>query len=136
MVGDSSRSRRAPGPIGARAAQRVDAGNPNLYEGDTIYMTTADKDGNMVSLIQSNSRGMGSGVVVPGLGFVFQDRGQLFSMDKNHANVYEPGKRAFNTIIPAFVTKDDKPLISYGVMGGAMMGDKVENPGPQIQNQT
>ncbi|OCW96386.1 gamma-glutamyltransferase [Alishewanella sp. HH-ZS] len=106
--------------ISQRAAQRVDAGNPHLYEGDTIYMTTADKDGNMVSLIQSNYRGMGSGVVVPGLGFVFQDRGQLFSMDKNHANVYEPGKRAFNTIIPAFVTKDGKPLISYGVMGGAM----------------
>lgn len=106
--------------IGQRAAQRVDAGNPHLYEGDTIYMTTADKDGNMVSLIQSNYRGMGSGVVVPGLGFVFQDRGQLFSMDINHANVYEPGKRAFNTIIPAFVTKDNKPLISYGVMGGAM----------------
>lgn len=106
--------------ISERAAQRVDAGNPHLYEGDTIYMTTADKDGNMVSLIQSNYRGMGSGVVVPGLGFVFQDRGQLFSMDKNHANAYEPGKRPFNTIIPAFVTKDGKPLISYGVMGGAM----------------
>lgn len=106
--------------ISERAAQRVDAGNPHLYEGDTIYMTTADKDGNMVSLIQSNYRGMGSGVVVPGLGFVFQDRGQLFSMDKKHANAYEPGKRPFNTIIPAFVTKDGKPLISYGVMGGAM----------------
>lgn len=106
--------------IGERAAQRVDAGNPHLYEGDTIYLTTADKDGTMVSLIQSNYRGMGSGVVTPGLGFVFQDRGQLFSMDKNHANVYEPGKRAFNTIIPAFITKDGKPLISYGVMGGAM----------------
>ncbi len=106
--------------ISERATQRVDAGNPHLYEGDTIYMTTADKDGNMVSLIQSNYRGMGSGVVVPGLGFVFQDRGQLFSMDKNHANAYEPGKRPFNTIIPAFVTKDGKPLISYGVMGGAM----------------
>lgn len=106
--------------IGNRAAKRVDAGNPHLYEGDTIYMTTADKDGNMVSLIQSNYRGMGSGVVVPGLGFVFQDRGQLFSMDKNHANVYQPGKRPFNTIIPAFITKDGKPLVSYGVMGGAM----------------
>lgn len=106
--------------IGERAAQRVDAGNPHLYEGDTIYLTTADKDGNMVSLIQSNYRGMGSGVVVPGLGFVFQDRGQLFSMDKDHANVYEPGKRPFNTIIPAFITKGGKPLISYGVMGGAM----------------
>ncbi|MDP4944147.1 MAG: gamma-glutamyltransferase [Alishewanella sp.] len=106
--------------IGERAAQRVDAGNPNLYEGDTIYMTTADKDGNMVSLIQSNYRGMGSGVTVPGLGFIFQDRGQLFSMDKQHANAYQPGKRPFNTIIPAFITKDNKPLMSYGVMGGAM----------------
>ena len=106
--------------IGAKAAKRVDAGNPHLYEGDTIYMTTADKEGNMVSLIQSNYRGMGSGVVVPGLGFVFQDRGQLFSMDKQHANVYQPGKRPFNTIIPAFITKDGKPLMSYGVMGGAM----------------
>lgn len=106
--------------IGDKAAKRVDAGNPHLYEGDTIYMTTADKDGNMVSLIQSNYRGMGSGVVVPELGFVFQDRGQLFSMDKKHANVYAPGKRPFNTIIPAFITKDGKPLVSYGVMGGAM----------------
>lgn len=106
--------------IGERAAQRVDAGNPHIYEGDTIYMTTADQYGNMVSLIQSNYRGMGSGVVVPGLGFVFQDRGQMFSMDPKHANSYEPGKRPFNTIIPAFVTKDDKPLISFGVMGGAM----------------
>lgn len=103
-----------------KAAKRVDAGNPNLYQGDTIYMTTADKDGNMVSLIQSNYRGMGSGVVVPGLGFIFQDRGQLFSMDKQHANAYQPGKRPFNTIIPAFITKDNKPLISFGVMGGAM----------------
>ncbi|PXF62541.1 gamma-glutamyltransferase [Kangiella spongicola] len=106
--------------IGERAAKTVQAGNPNLTEGDTIYLTTADKDGNMVSLIQSNYRGMGSGVVVPGLGFVFQDRGQLFSMDKTHANVYEPGKRPFHTIIPAFVTKDGKPYMSYGVMGGAM----------------
>lgn len=106
--------------ITAQAANRVDAGNPHLYQGDTIYLTTADQEGNMVSLIQSNYRGMGSGVVVPGLGFIFQDRGQLFSMDKKHANVYAPGKRPFNTIIPAFVTKDNKPLISFGVMGGAM----------------
>jgi gamma-glutamyltranspeptidase / glutathione hydrolase len=106
--------------ISDTAAKRVDAGNPALYQGDTIYMTTADKDGNMVSLIQSNYRGMGSGVVVPGLGFVFQDRGELFSMDKQHANVYAPGKRPFQTIIPAFITKDNKPLISFGVMGGAM----------------
>ncbi|GAB2916475.1 gamma-glutamyltransferase [Rheinheimera gaetbuli] len=106
--------------IGDKAAKRVDAGNPALYQGDTIYLTTADKDGNMVSLIQSNYRGMGSGVVVPGLGFVFQDRGEMFSMDKQHANAYAPGKRPFHTIIPAFVTKDNKPLISFGVMGGAM----------------
>ncbi len=106
--------------IGDKAAQRVDAGNPHLYTGDTIYMTTADAEGNMVSLIQSNYRGMGSGVVVPGLGFVFQDRGQMFSLDAKHANVFAPGKRPFNTIIPAFITKDGKPWVSFGVMGGAM----------------
>ncbi len=106
--------------IGERAAKRVDAGNPAMYQGDTIYLATADSDGNMVSLIQSNYRGMGSGVVVPGLGFVFQDRGQLFSLDKNHANVYAPNKRPFHTIIPAFVMKDGKPFISFGLMGGAM----------------
>lgn len=106
--------------IGERAAKRVDAGNPAMYQGDTIYLTTADKDGNMVSLIQSNYRGMGSGVVVPELGFVFQDRGQLFSMDKTHANAYQPNKRPFHTIIPAFVMKDGKPFISFGLMGGAM----------------
>ena len=106
--------------IGDSAAKRVDAGNPAMYQGDTIYLTTADKEGNMVSLIQSNYRGMGSGVVVPGLGFVFQDRGQLFSLDENHANAYQPNKRPFHTIIPAFVMKDGKPFISFGLMGGAM----------------
>jgi len=106
--------------IGKKAAQRVDAGNPAMYQGDTIYLTTADSEGNMVSLIQSNYRGMGSGVVVPGLGFVFQDRGQLFSLDDTHANVYAPNKRPFHTIIPAFVMKDGKPFISFGLMGGAM----------------
>ncbi|SEK42908.1 gamma-glutamyltransferase 2. Threonine peptidase. MEROPS family T03 [Colwellia chukchiensis] len=106
--------------IGTRAAKRVDVGNPAMYQGDTIYLTTADKAGNMVSLIQSNYRGMGSGVVVPGLGFVFQDRGQLFSMDESHANVYQPNKRPFHTIIPAFVMKDQKPFMSFGLMGGAM----------------
>ncbi len=106
--------------ITKRAAKRVDAGNPAMYQGDTIYLTTADKDGNMVSLIQSNYRGMGSGVVVPGLGFVFQDRGQLFSLDKDHANAYQSNKRPFHTIIPAFVMKDGKPFMSFGLMGGAM----------------
>jgi gamma-glutamyltranspeptidase/glutathione hydrolase len=106
--------------IGQRAARRIDAGNPAAYEGDTIYLTTADSEGNMVSLIQSNYRGMGSGVVVPGLGFVFQDRGEMFTLEKGHANVYAPGKRPFHTIIPAFVMKDGKPLLSFGLMGGAM----------------
>ena len=103
-----------------RAAKQVGAGNPALDQGDTIYMCTADDEGNMVSLIQSNYRGMGSGIVVPGLGFMFQDRGELFSMDPTHANVYAPGKRPFHTIIPGFVIKDGKPWEAFGVMGGGM----------------
>ena len=90
-----------------------------LKQGDTIYLTTADKDGNMVSLIQSNYRGMGSGMVPPGLGFMLQDRGELFSLDPTHANALEGGKRPFHTIIPAFITKDGEPFLSFGVMGGA-----------------
>ena len=92
---------------------------------DTIYLTVADKDGMMVSLIQSNYRGMGSGLV-PGdgqgrtLGFMFQDRGAQFSLDPRHANAYAPGKRPFHTIIPAFMTKDGQPVLAFGVMGGAM----------------
>jgi len=89
-------------------------------DGDTIYMCTADDEGNMVSLIQSNYRGMGSGIVVPGLGFMFQDRGELFSMEPDHANVYAPGKRPFHTIIPGFVMRDGKPWEAFGVMGGGM----------------
>jgi gamma-glutamyltranspeptidase / glutathione hydrolase len=92
----------------------------DLPNGDTIYMCTADDEGNMVSLIQSNYRGMGSGIVVPGLGFMFQDRGELFSMEPGHANVYAPGKRPFHTIIPGFVMKDGKPWEAFGVMGGGM----------------
>src|SRR5437868_2700017 len=102
------------------ASKKVEAGNPALNQGDTIYLCTADDEGNMVSLIQSNYRGMGSGIVVPGLGFMFQDRGELFSMDSNHANVYAPGKRPFHTIIPGFVMKDGKPWEAFGVMGGGM----------------
>ncbi|MCO6359888.1 gamma-glutamyltransferase [Roseivirga pacifica] len=90
-----------------------------LKDGDTIYMTVADKDGSMVSLIQSNYRGMGSGMTPPGLGFILQDRGELFSLEEGHANVYEPHKRPFHTIIPAFITKDGKPFVSFGLMGGA-----------------
>jgi gamma-glutamyltranspeptidase/glutathione hydrolase len=102
-----------------RAARSVDAGNPALREGDTIYMTVADAEGNMVSLIQSNYRGMGSGMVPDGLGFVLQNRGELFDLNEGQANTYAPGKRPFQTIIPAFMTKDGQPFLSFGVMGGA-----------------
>ncbi len=100
-----------------KAGRSYPAGN--LKDGDTIYMTVADKDGNMVSLIQSNFRGMGSGMTPPGLGFILQDRGELFSLEEGHANVYEPHKRPFHTIIPAFITKDGRPWVSFGLMGGA-----------------
>ena len=101
-----------------RAAKTYPAGNPE--HGNTIYLTTADKDGNMVSLIQSNYRGMGSGMTPGKLGFVLQDRGEMFSLDPNHMNKFEPHKRPFQTIIPAFITKDGKPYISFGLMGGSM----------------
>jgi gamma-glutamyltranspeptidase / glutathione hydrolase len=109
----------------AKAAQTDMPGLPIDGAKDTIYMTVADKDGMMVSLIQSNYRGMGSGLVPDDgkgrtLGFMFQDRGAQFSLDAKHPNAYAPGKRPFHTIIPAFVTKDGKPLMSFGLMGGAM----------------
>jgi gamma-glutamyltranspeptidase/glutathione hydrolase len=103
-----------------KAMLEVEHGDPKLIEGDTIYMTVADKDGMMVSLIQSNYRGMGSGLVADGLGFIFQDRGAQYSLTEGHPNVYAPNKRPFHTIIPAFMTKDDKPIMSFGLMGGAM----------------
>ena len=114
--GDGAPSRRS---VGISARGRAGS-SPALDQGDTIYMCTADDEGNMVSLIQSNYRGMGSGIVVPGLGFMFQDRGELFSMDPGHANVYASGKRPFHTIIPGFVMKDGKPWEAFGVMGGGM----------------
>ncbi|NJB85335.1 gamma-glutamyltranspeptidase/glutathione hydrolase [Lewinella marina] len=89
-----------------------------ISAGETIYLTTADSAGNMVSLIQSNYRGMGSGMVPPGLGFMLQDRGELFSLTPGQANTYAPGKRPFHTIIPAFISQDGKPWVSFGVMGG------------------
>jgi gamma-glutamyltranspeptidase/glutathione hydrolase len=105
----------------ARASATVGPGEPKLEgPGDTTYLTVADADGMMVSLIQSNYRGMGSGLVPDGLGFMLQDRGQLFALDEGHPNVYAPGKRPFHTIIPAFVCKDGKPWLSFGVMGGSM----------------
>jgi gamma-glutamyltranspeptidase / glutathione hydrolase len=111
----------APPRRSAGGSTRGRAGSSSsIDDGDTIYLCTADDEGNMVSLIQSNYRGMGSGIVVPGLGFMFQDRGELFSMDPGHANVYAPGKRPFHTIIPGFVMKDGKPWEAFGVMGGGM----------------
>jgi gamma-glutamyltranspeptidase/glutathione hydrolase len=95
--------------------------------GDTTYFTVADKDGMMISQIQSNFRGMGSGLVADGLGFMFQDRGELFSLQDGHPNIYAPGKRPFQTIIPGFATRDGKPWMSFGVMGGDMQ--------PQGQSQ-
>ena len=101
-----------------RASRNLDAGE--MEHGNTIYMTVADSHGNMISLIQSNFRGLGSGMCPPGLGFILQDRGELFTLEEGHYNVYEPGKRPFHTIIPAFITKDGLPYMSYGVMGGSM----------------
>jgi gamma-glutamyltranspeptidase / glutathione hydrolase len=95
--------------------------------GDTTYFSTADKDGMMVSMIQSNFRGMGSGLVADGLGFMFQDRGELFSLKDGHPNIYAPGKRPFQTIIPGFAAKDGVPWLAFGVMGGDMQ--------PQGQSQ-
>ncbi len=103
-----------------RAARVVEAGDASLMEGDTIYLTVADGAGNMVSLIQSNYRGMGSGMTPGELGFILQNRGELFSLADDHANVYAPRKRPFHTIIPAFVTRADEPWLSFGVMGGGM----------------
>ena len=118
LISKEYSDKRRPEMNPDQAAESVTAAN--LENGDTIYLTTADSSGNMVSLIQSNYRGMGSGMVPPGLGFMLQDRGELFSLEEGHFNVYEPNKRPFHTIIPAFITKDNKPYVSFGLMGGAM----------------
>ncbi len=104
--------------INEEAGKSYDTGK--LEQGNTIYMTVADRYGNMVSLVQSNYRGMGSGMVPPNLGFMLQDRGELFSLEEGHSNVIEPGKRPFHTIIPAFITRNGEPWVSFGLMGGAM----------------
>ena len=101
-----------------KAARVYDAGLSEA--GNTVYLTVADRHGNMVSLIQSNYRGMGSGMCPTGLGFVLQNRGEMFSLSEGHPNVYAPGKRPFHTIIPAFITRNGRPWISFGVMGGDM----------------
>lgn len=104
--------------VDPKRAQPFEPGNP--VKGGTIYLTAADESGMMVSFIQSNYMGFGSGVVVPGYGISLQNRGHGFSMDARHPNVVAPGKRPFHTIIPAFVTRDGEPQMSFGVMGGHM----------------
>jgi len=89
-------------------------------KGDTTYLTTADSSGMMVSLIQSNFAGMGSGLMPDGLGFIFHNRGANFVIDRNSPNNYAPKKRPFHTIIPGFALKDGAPWLSFGVMGGSM----------------
>lgn len=102
-----------------QAAKTPPAGNPQGGR-DTIYLCTADADGMMVSLIQSNYRGMGSGMCPDGLGFILHDRGEAFDLVEGKPNTYAPGKRPFHTIIPAFVTRDGEPFLAFGVMGGDM----------------
>jgi gamma-glutamyltranspeptidase / glutathione hydrolase len=117
---DYARSRAALVDM-SRAARTDSAGEPAaINRRETTYLCTADGDGMMVSLIQSNYTGFGSGYVVPALGFGLQDRGGLFSLQPGHANALAPGKRPFQTIIPAFVTRDGRPLMAFGVMGGDM----------------
>lgn len=104
--------------IDRQRAQDFGAGNP--VKGGTIYLTAADEQGMMVSFIQSNYMGFGSGVVVPEYGLSLQNRGHAFSLAPDSPNVVAPGKRPFHTIIPAFLTRDGQPVMSYGVMGANM----------------
>jgi len=99
-------------------ATHFEAGRP--HAGGTIYLTAADESGMMISFIQSNYMGFGSGVVVPGTGISLQNRGVGFSMDPKSPNVVDGGKRPFHTIIPGFLTRGGKPVMSFGVMGGDM----------------
>jgi gamma-glutamyltranspeptidase/glutathione hydrolase len=120
LISDEYAARRRELISMDRAMRAVEPGDPSLEDGDTVYLTTADSEGNMVSLIQSNYRGMGSGMTPPGLGFILQDRGEMFVLEKGHPNAFEGGKRPFHTIIPAFITKDGRPWVSFGLMGGGM----------------
>jgi gamma-glutamyltranspeptidase/glutathione hydrolase len=112
--------------IDPKRAQQFGAGNP--VRGGTIYLSAVDERGMMVSFIQSNYMGFGSGVVVPGWGVSMQNRGHGFVLDPAHPNCVAPGKRPFHTIIPAFLTKDGRPQMSFGIMGGNMQ--------PQAHMQT
>ncbi|MCL4688279.1 MAG: gamma-glutamyltransferase family protein [Burkholderiales bacterium] len=117
LLDDAYRARRAKA-IDMRRAQAHAPGEPRA--GGTVYLTTADASGMMVSYIQSNYMGFGSGVVVPGTGISMQNRGAGFSLEPGHPNLVGPGKRPFQTIIPGFLTLDGKPVMSFGVMGGQM----------------
>jgi gamma-glutamyltranspeptidase/glutathione hydrolase len=119
LISEEYARRRAAEIDMARAARSVSPGNPRLEEGDTTYLAVGDAQGMLVSLIQSNYTGFGSGYVVPELGFGIQNRGALFTLEEGHPNALEPGKRPFHTIIPAFLTRDGEPLCAFGVMGGA-----------------
>jgi gamma-glutamyltranspeptidase/glutathione hydrolase len=114
----ATRRRRLIDP--RRAAAAPTYGEPRAGRGDTVYLATADAVGNMVSLIQSNYMGFGSGVTVVPFGFGLQNRGSQFALDPRHANVYAPGKRPFHTIIPGFARRDGEALLAFGVMGAAM----------------
>ncbi|HET7609714.1 MAG TPA: gamma-glutamyltransferase family protein, partial [Gammaproteobacteria bacterium] len=103
-----------------RAAESPTHGDLRPGAGDTVYLAAADADGNMVSLIQSNYMGFGSGVTVAPFGFGLQNRGSQFALDPKHANAYAPGKRPFHTIIPAFAMRSGEALLAFGVMGAAM----------------
>jgi gamma-glutamyltranspeptidase/glutathione hydrolase len=102
-----------------KASDNFTAGDAGPAGGETVYLTVADDQGNMISLIQSNFNAFGSDMAPDGLGFVLQNRGRLFNLEEGRNNTYAPHKRPFHTIIPAFVTKDDKPYMSFGVMGGS-----------------
>ncbi len=115
---DSSYLKERAALIDMKVAKDPDYGIPP--KGGTVYLTAADESGMMVSFIQSNYMGFGSGIVVPGTGIAMQNRGRCFSVEKGHPNRVGGRKRPYHTIIPAFVTKDDMPVMSFGVMGGHM----------------
>jgi gamma-glutamyltranspeptidase/glutathione hydrolase len=120
LLSDAYAARRRALIDPGTASVKVPAGDPLPRHGDTIYLTVADRERNMVSLIQSTYYGFGSGLVPDGLGFTLQNRGALFCLNEGHFNCYAPRKRPFHTIIPAFMTRAGKPVMSFGVMGGDM----------------
>ncbi len=120
LIGPEYAARRRKQIVRIAAATRVPAGDPRLVVGETVYLTVVDEERNAVSLIQSVYSDFGSGIVPPGTGFAMQNRGSLFHLDPEHPNRLDPGKRPFHTIIPAFVTRDGRPVFSFGVMGGDM----------------